>query len=147
MRRFWLMALGGCLVVILVAGFWLYHQRQQWLAGFNAEHQQQAEQFRERGHELGLHADQQTCLDTVLKEYNANCRGFDCTVRYGQMLKHCFDVARPTPGFCNGVPAYQEKPDDNVKYWIYHQCWDRDVPDPGCRMMMKQRQQLCTPAS
>lgn len=144
MKRFWWSAGGVTLLIIVVVGLWLYQQRVQWLEGFNAEHQAKALEFRKRGTKLAQNTDQQGCLEEVLTEYNADCRGFDCTVRYGQMLRSCLADARPTPGFCNGVPGYQEKPDENVKYWIYHQCWDRNIVDPGCRLLMKEQQLVCS---
>ncbi|WP_151705635.1 hypothetical protein [Nitrincola alkalilacustris] len=114
-----------------------------WLERFNTERQQEAQEARQSGLAFGQQADQMQCLNQALTDFTS-CSGSGCTIKQGVFLKACWENASQTEGFCEDVPAFEEKPNEEAKEWAKHSCWARNIPGEGCRLLMRQRQQLCT---
>lgn len=132
------------LLLTLVLGVWYLLYSDQWLANFNQERQQDAQIYREQGLLAGAQTDQQGCQDQALTHFNL-CRdsNFICTVNQGVFLKACFETAQSTPGFCDDLPAFNEKATEEEKDWAKYNCWDMDIRGEGCRLLLRQRLQLC----
>lgn len=128
-------------VVAAVVGWW---NRDAWLASFNEEQQAQTTAFKQQGRAFATGgADQQTCLDEALSRFDG-CLGYACTVNHGVFLKACLNEAAPTPGFCDGVPEFRDKPTEDDKSWAKHACWNRDIRGEGCRLLMRQQSYFCS---
>jgi len=130
----------GIIVVLSVLG-WL--NRESWLADFNADRAYQTAEFKKSGRLFGQEHNQQACLDKTLRSFDG-CLGFSCTVNQGIFLRACLSVAKASPGFCEGVPPYREKPTEDDKSWAKYYCWDRNIRGEGCRLLMKQQQFFCS---
>lgn len=135
------------LALTLALGTYFWIEKDRWLAEFNQQRAEESAEFRAAGFEYGQQHDQQACLDRALQEFNTECSGFSCTVRYGQFLNACWEQAAPTEGFCEGVPPFQETPSEEDKNWARHTCWGQDIRGEGCRLLLRQQQQLCSQAS
>lgn len=141
MRRFWL---GLLLAMIVGAGYaWLYGP--EWLESWNETNQQVVEQHKREGAEVGQQTDQQGCFTTALQRVES-CKEseFRCTVNSGTFLKACFNESQPTEGFCDQVPAYNESATADDKAWVKDQCMALGVQAKGCRLLMRQQQQICS---
>lgn len=126
-------------IAILIAWF----TKDQWLPDWNDELAKAAVEYKEKGLKLGKQTDQQGCLEQALKSFS-ECTGFACTVNHGIFLKSCWQESRETIGFCNKVPAYTKKATEDAKSWARHSCWDRNIRDEGCRLLMRQQQFFCS---
>ncbi len=134
----------GFLLLAVVFGAWYLLYSDQWLENFNQERQEEAQEYREKGLLAGQLTDQQGCQDQALANFNA-CRdsNFVCTVNQGVFLKACYETARKTEGFCDDLPAFNEKATEEEKDWAKYNCWDMDIRGEGCRLLLRQRLQLC----
>lgn len=136
------------LIVILlltVGYFWL--NRDAWLHHFNSGHQAVAKEYRQRGADYGRDHDQQACLDKAMRDFDSQCSGYSCTIRYGVFLRGCLETAQTSPQFCKGVPPYHEKLTEMDKYWAKHLCWGKNIRGDGCVLLLHQQQLLCTTGS
>jgi hypothetical protein len=124
---------------------WWQQWQQEWLAEFNAEQAQAAQQWRGEGLAFGERNDQQTCLEHSLASFDG-CTGFDCTVNHGRFLKACLETATVSEGFCDQVPGFRDEPTEDDKAWAKDECWERNIRGEGCRLLMRQQQLFCGPA-
>ncbi|KEA62428.1 hypothetical protein ADIMK_3319 [Marinobacterium lacunae] len=131
------------LVVALLGSGYLWLNKDSFLSEFNQERAEEAQRFRNEGLEYGRSHDQQACLDKALEEFDTQCSGFSCTVRYGKFLNACLETAAQKAGFCDGVPPYREEKTEEDKSWARESCWARDVRGEGCRLLMRQQQFFC----
>lgn len=140
MRRFWL----GLLLVIIVGVFYSWLSAPEWLAGWNEEHQQMVEQQREAGIAAGRQTDQQGCVSEVLQRVES-CKEseYRCTVSGGTFFKACWENSQPSPGICNTIPPYHEVATEDDKAWVKDRCTELGLRASGCRLIMRQQQQLC----
>ncbi|WP_240770714.1 hypothetical protein [Neptunomonas sp. XY-337] len=138
-KKVWLGAL--LLVVVATSLFWL--NRDAWLADFNAERAEQKEQYQRAGLDFGKQNDQQACLNEALQSFDG-CLGYSCTVNNGVFLKACLSQATATPGFCDGVPEFRDKPTEDDKSWAKYFCWDNNIRGEGCRLLMRQQAFFCS---
>ncbi len=137
--------IGIALLILAVAfGLWYLFFSEQWLARFNEERQQDAIEYREKGLSAGQLTDQQGCQDQAISGFD-QCRdsNFVCTVNHGVFLKACFETASPSEGFCDDLPEFNETATEEEKDWAKYKCWDMDVRGEGCRLLLRQRLQLC----
>ncbi len=134
------------LLLLVVTGVYAWLNKETWLAQFNESRVEQTEQFKTAGVTFGQAADQQACLAKSLAEFDG-CLGYSCTVNQAIFLKACLSQARPSEGFCEGVPEYRDKPTEDDKSWAKYYCWDHNIRGEGCRLLMKQQQYFCTQQS
>jgi hypothetical protein len=132
------------LVLALAGSAYLWLNRESFVAEFNQQRAQEAVQFRNAGLEFGRSNNQQACLEKALTDFDTQCTGFSCTVRYGRFLNACLETAAEEPAFCDGVPAYQEEISEEEKAWAREACWARDIRGEGCRLLLRQQQHFCT---
>ncbi len=130
-------------VLVIIIGLYAWVNKDRWLMEFNQSRVEQTEQFKSAGDRYGMSNDQQACLDKALNEFDG-CLGYSCTVNQGIFLKACLNQAQPSPGFCEGVPEYREKPTEDDKSWAKYYCWDNNIRGEGCRLLMKQQQYFCS---
>lgn len=136
----------GIVFLVLAAAFavWYLLYSDQWLEAFNQERQEDAVEYRSMGLEAGRSTDQQGCQDQALENFVAcSDSNFVCTVNQGVFLKACFETASPSEGFCDDLPAFNEKASEPEKDWAKYNCWDMDIRGEGCRLLLRQRLQLC----
>lgn len=136
-------ALSGLVLVVLL-GLWVWLFSPQWLEGFNQQRAEDAEVYRTQGLEAGRETDQQGCQDQALTRFD-QCQdsNFVCTVNQGVFLKACFETAAVTAGFCEGLPEFHDKATEPEKDWAKYNCWDMGIRGEGCRLLLRQRLQLC----
>lgn len=132
------------LALAIIFGLWYWLYSDQWLQEFNQERSEDAALFRTQGLAEGQLTDQQGCQESALSNF-AQCQesNFVCTVNQGVYLKACFETAAVTQGFCDNVPAFNEKATEDEKDWVKYNCWDMDIRGEGCRLLLRQRIQLC----
>ena len=134
------------LALVILSGlgfyFWVELYGDAWLVAFNDERQQTTDQQLATGRALGETLNQQGCFDEALLRVD-NCHAFNCTVDVGNLLRGCWETSQPAPKFCESVPAYQDKMTEDDKTWARHGCWDLNSKSQGCRLLMRQKQQLC----
>ncbi|GGC10062.1 hypothetical protein GCM10011352_40660 [Marinobacterium zhoushanense] len=132
------------LAIAVVGGGYLWLNRDRFVAEFNQQRAADAQRFHAAGIEFGRNHDQQACLDKALSDFDTQCTGFECTVRYGKFLKACLDSSSVNPAFCQGVPAFNEELSEEDKNWARQSCWGRDIRGEGCRLLMRQQQLFCS---
>ncbi|WP_235017455.1 hypothetical protein [Nitrincola tapanii] len=137
-RTLWILVLLSVALIV-----WLL--APSWLQGFNQNRQEEAQAQREAGLLAGQTSDQQGCLDQALRAFDL-CpdSNFVCTVAQGTFLKACWEMAAPSEGFCEGVPEFTEKPTEDAKEWARYTCWEKNIRGEGCRLLLRQQQQLCS---
>ena len=143
MRRFWL-----TLLLVSIAGvFYFWLQSPEWLEEWNNEHQQMIAAERQAGLQFGQTTDQQGCFDQAFQQ-TESCKEteYRCTVRGGIYLKACWESSQPAVGFCEGVPAYSDEPSEEDKAWVKERCTELGALSKGCRLLVKQQQQICSVA-
>ncbi|WP_315981684.1 hypothetical protein [Aliamphritea spongicola] len=62
----------------------------------------------------------------------------------GILLKACWQKSLPSEGFCENVPAFAEDPSEDDKAWMKDSCFEAGINGSGCRLLMRQKQQLCS---
>lgn len=141
MRRFWIVFL----IVIVIAAFYGWQNGPQWLASWNSGHQQMVEQQRAAGTAFGRKNDQQACFSSALARLES-CKEteYKCTVSNGMYLRACWQESLPVGDFCGGVPAFSESPSEDDKAWIKDRCLELGATAKGCRILLKQKMQLCS---
>ncbi|WP_020679619.1 hypothetical protein [Marinobacterium rhizophilum] len=142
MKSRWKVLIGLALLA-LGLGLWVWLRSPLWLEQFNERQSEARATFQAQGRLFGQHNDQQACLAQTLKAFDG-CSGFDCTLQHDYFLKACLAEAAPSPGFCDGVPAYRVTPTEDDKSWAKYACWDGNIRGEGCRMLMRQQQYECS---
>lgn len=133
------------LLAIAVLGcVYLWINKDSIVTEFNQERAEEALVYREEGLEYGRNHNQQECLDEALQEFDTQCTGFSCTVRYGKFLNACLETAAVSDTFCDNVPAYQEEKTEDEKIWARETCWNQDIRGEGCRVLLRQQQYFCS---
>ncbi|MBV1789270.1 hypothetical protein KQ940_14525 [Marinobacterium sp. D7] len=132
------------LALAVLGGGYLWLNRDRFVEDFNRQRAEEVRRFHAAGIEYGRNHDQQACLDKALTDFDTQCTGFECTVRYGQFLKACLDNASVAPAFCQEVPAFNEELTEEDKNWARQSCWGRDIRGEGCRLLMRQQQLFCS---
>lgn len=141
MKRFWL---GLCLAAI-GGVFYSWLQAPAWLEEWNSSHQAVTEQQRRAGLQFGQSSDQQACLEKALQQFDLCAESdYSCTVSNGLFLRACWQASQPSSGFCDGVPAFSESPSEDDKAWAKERCFALGITGSGCRILMRQKQQLCS---
>lgn len=132
------------LAVALAAAAYLWLNRDRIASDFNQQREAESKAFHAAGREYGLKHNQQECLDKALTDFDTQCTGFSCTVRYGKFLHSCLQSAQPDPEFCRDVPPFHEEKTEEDKNWARETCWGRDIRGEGCRILLRQQQQFCS---
>lgn len=132
----------GLVAVIILVIFTAWLTQDHWLPQWNQSIADQTTEYHEKGLSFAATHDQVACLDEALTEYNL-CKGFSCTLIHGKFLRACLSEASATEGFCDDVPAFNEKATEDEKTWARHACWDKNIGGDGCRLLMRQQQFFC----
>ena len=140
-KKIWL----GILLVTVAGLLWAWLAGPQWLAEWNQASQVEQQAFEQRGASLGGSTDQQGCFEAALTSFD-QCQDseYKCTVNNGILLKACWQSSLPSEGFCDAVPAFADKPSEDDKAWMKDSCFAAGVNASGCRLLMRQKQQLCS---
>ncbi len=136
--------LSGLALMTLALGIWAWFGAPQWVEQFNDRQREARTSFQAQGRLFGQSADQQACLTRSLADFNNGCMGYDCTLEQDYFLKACLEVAAPTPGFCDAVPAYRNRATEDDKSWAKFTCWENDIRGEGCRLLLRQQQYWCS---
>ena len=109
-KKLWraLLAVALLAVVISAVLFWL--NREQWLADFNLERQQQTEKYTQMGSLFAKTATQNQCLQQSFSQLG-KCFAAKCTLDQAVFLKSCLARASISDSehFCDAVPNYSKK--------------------------------------
>lgn len=141
MRRFWL----GLLLTIIVGIFFTWLNAPEWLESWNEEHQVMLEQQRQAGLSAGQQTDQSGCLAEALQRVES-CKEteYRCTVGGGTFFKACWENSQTSAGLCSTIPPYHEDATEDDKAWVKDRCTEQGLLAKGCRLIMRQQQQLCS---
>ena len=92
------------------------------------------------GLELGRTADSQGCLDAAIERLRKD-DGLPSAVKTNLFLAACLSVARPSPGFCEGVPATI----DFLKSieWRTRRCQEMRLSPNACGQLLATVQTHC----
>lgn len=132
------------LIIVSGVGFYLWAELagDDWLKRFNEDRQQAAEVSFAQGEAAGAGATDQACFDAGISQI-AECLSISCTIDAGQYLRGCWGVAQATDPFCEGVPPFNDDKTEEEKEWARFACYDLNSRGDGCRLLMRQKQQLC----
>ncbi|WP_299200369.1 hypothetical protein [uncultured Amphritea sp.] len=141
MRRFWL----GLLLAIIVGVFFTWLNAPEWLENWNEENKVLVEQQRQEGVTAGQQTDQSGCLAAALQRVES-CKGseYRCTVDGGTFFKACWENSQASAGLCDTIPPYHESATEDDKAWVKERCTELGLLAKGCRLIMRQQQQLCS---
>ncbi|MDO6562423.1 hypothetical protein Q4488_03410 [Amphritea sp. 1_MG-2023] len=140
-RRFWL----GLSLAMIVGVYYTWLNAPEWLAGWNKEHQMMVNQQRQAGMAAGEQTDQQGCVSLALQRVeHCNDSEYRCTVGGGMFFKACWQHSQPSAEACDGMPAYHETPTEDDKAWVKDRCTALGLLAKGCRLIVRQQQQLCS---
>jgi hypothetical protein len=98
-------------------------------------------QAMDEGREYGRRTDDVGCLNEAVAR-QARVEGFRDMLKNNFFTRSCLEVARPTPGFCDGVPGRL----DFMKSiaWQAEQCKRHGLgPEQQCSQFFQQIQQFC----
>ena len=102
---------------------------------------QENRQAMEEGQEYGRRTDDVGCLNEAVAR-QARVGGFRDMLKNNFFMRSCLEVARPTPGFCDGVPGRL----DFMKSiaWQAQECKRYGLgPEQQCSQFFQQIQQFC----
>ncbi len=138
-RALLIVALLGAVISAVL--FWL--NREQWLADFNLERQQQTEKYTQMGSLFAKTATQDQCLQQSFSQLG-KCFAAKCTLDQAVFLKTCLAGAASSEHFCDGVPNYSKKMSEEAKKWLKDGCWNKDLNGESCRFLLKQQSYFCS---
>jgi hypothetical protein len=118
-------------VVGLGAYWWTKHKDELVERGLNT---------RKEGAEFGKKTDDAGCLAEGLRRHRAH-HGFSDAILNNLFLGGCFEAARPTSGFCDGVPQTKEMM-ESVR-WRLKKCTDEGLSDSYCGNLFGEVQKYC----
>ena len=102
---------------------------------------QENRQAMEEGQEYGRRTDDAGCLNEGVAR-QARVAGFRDMLKNNFFMRSCLEVARPTPGFCEGVPGRLEFM--KSVGWQAEQCKRHGLgPEQQCSQFFQQIQQFC----
>lgn len=141
MRRFWL----GLLLAIIMGIFYSWLNAPEWLEGWNQEHQEMVNQQRQAGIAAGKRTDQQGCVEQALQRVeHCDDSEYRCTVSGGTFFKACWQNSQSSAVVCEGIPPFHEKATEDDKAWVKDRCIEQGLLAKGCRLILRQQQQLCS---
>ncbi len=130
--KYSLIGCGGFLLLgILAVGglmWWVSRNSERINAG--------AEAVAAEGERAGSGTDQAGCVEKALAYSGSGVSGI---LRVGPFAAACLRACRPTPGFCDGVPAPTEF--RRLITWQREQC--RGSTNPACQTVMQAKMQAC----
>lgn len=137
-RSTWFVGVSLAIPVVLVGWVLVFLLLSDGLAAFGDDTQRS---LKESAAFASQHA-QKDCLPEAYRRMR-ECDGFSCEATCGMFLGHCLPLARPTPGFCEGVPS-SFSPLDGAR-WQNAAC-ERIGADEmtDCRKLAAVVQQHCT---
>jgi hypothetical protein len=102
---------------------------------------QENKQAMDEGQEYGRRTDDVGCLNEAVAR-QARVTGFRDMLKNNFFTRSCLEVARPTPGFCEGVPRRLEFMKGVA--WQAQQCKRYGLgPETQCSQFFQQIQQFC----
>ena len=102
---------------------------------------QENRQALEEGQEYGRRTDDVGCLNEAVAR-QARVTGFRDMLKNNFFMRSCLEVARPTPGFCEGVPGRLEFTRSIA--WQAQQCKRYGLgPEQQCSQFFQQVQMYC----
>lgn len=137
--------LGGCgglifLGVMSIVGFVII------LNIFEAKMAETTAPVENEGTEYGRTHDQQACIDEGLRRSrNVKVSGPGEGIETLAFTESCLKTARPTSGFCDGVPTFWKVEDS--ERWKSERCPPSRTDEVrfGCRLVFKTKQEFCRP--
>ncbi len=129
-----LFVLGGAAVVIGVS--WWRQNKGRLIESARSAHAQ--------GEELGRRSDTRGCLDAAVERLRAD-GNLPPAVKTNLFFNACLGAARPSPGFCDGVPP----PSDFLKSieWRTRRCQELQLSPSTCGQLLAIVQTHCARAA
>ncbi len=137
----WLKALliVAIILVLLIVGavgagvFWWMRNKDALLA--------RAKEVVTEAKDVGSHTDNQGCVDESISRYKRE-PGFSSAISNSIFMRTCLDASKPTPGFCNDVPAKTEFM--KSAGWRRDQCTRINLSkDNYCQQLFQPVQDFC----
>lgn len=130
--KYSLIGCGGFLLlgILAVGGVWWWVARNADAIGAGME------AVASEGEAAGAGTDQAGCVEKALAYGGTDMRAL---LRVGPFAEGCLRACRPTPGFCDGVPAPTEF--RRLITWQREQC--RGSSNPRCQTVMQAKMQAC----
>ncbi len=88
----------------------------------------------EEGAELGKTSDKNVCLAESIKRLEGDS-SMTSAISASLFMSSCLDSAKPTPGFCDGVPPQSEM--TKSVEWIVKKCKEEGSSGQGCQQLMQ----------
>ena len=92
------------------------------------------EKAMQEGKELGKTSDKNACVAESIQRLEVD-KSFTSAFSVTLFMNACLDNAKPTPGFCDGVPAQSEIIKSSE--WIAKKCKEQGVSGQGCQQLMQ----------
>jgi hypothetical protein len=121
--------------IIAVGGvvYWVYQNKGKWI--------ESAEQLVEEGKKFGVNTDNEGCLKEALARHKRD-KSFTGQIATQGFLTVCLQASKPSPGFCDGVPAQNEIL--KSANWSLKKCSDAGLQnDQGCQRIFGTVQTHC----
>lgn len=128
----------ACFVLlgVLAVGAGIY-----WWTQYGSEYVRSAGQERQNGTVFGRRTNQEGCLAEAISRYKQS-PGFSGAVGTRLFLDGCLENARPSPGFCDGVPGQTEF--RRAAQWQQERCAQAGITgDSFCPQLFTQVQIFC----
>ena len=142
-KKLWWGSLVAILLVIVISVVFFWLNREQWLADFNIERQQQTKKYMQMGSMFAKTATHDQCLQQSFSQLD-KCFATKCTLDQAVFLKSCLASASTSEHFCDAVPEHSEKMTQDAKKWLKDSCWSKDLNGESCRFLYKQQIQFCS---
>jgi hypothetical protein len=128
-------------VVVMVLGIAAVVASFLIVRRYGPELVQENKQAMTEGQEYGRRTDDVGCLNEAVAR-QAHITGFRDMLKNNFFMRSCLEVARPTPGFCEGVPGRLEF--TKSIGWQAQQCKRYGLgPEQQCSQFFQQVQQYC----
>jgi hypothetical protein len=130
---------GGLLVVLFIAaavGLFFVARK------YGPEIVEAGKHSMEEGRDYGRRTDNEGCLNEAVARHSSGGGGIGAAINTNLFLDACLEVSRPTPGFCDDVPAPLEIM--RSARWQMDECKHYGLrPESQCGQIFQQVQKFC----
>jgi hypothetical protein len=97
------------------------------------------------GEMFAANSDQQGCVNEA-RARGTRDSSMTSAIAQGLFLRSCLEKSRPTPGFCDSIPAPSDSTRrGDMEAWVKERCPGAQSSAPGCVMLEVQLQSFCHP--
>ncbi len=99
-----------------------------------------AKEMKKAGQEYGRNVDNKACIASVIARHQKS-PSFGNSIKLNVFLSSCLDASKPTPGFCETVPAKTDFLKTAI--WRAEQCQALKINDHYCPNYFGEVQEFC----